>query len=50
MQGLYVTRQLPVIWRQMPKLFILQFTEIKIQSFYLFLQTSTKKAKLNMHL
>ena len=28
-----LTRQL--IWEQMPKLFILQFTEIKIQSFYI---------------
>ena len=28
MKGLYVTRQL--IWRQMPKHFILQLTEIKI--------------------
>ena len=34
MKGLYVTRQL--IWRQMPKHFILQFTEIKIGSFYIF--------------
>ena len=41
-----VTRQL--IWGQMPKLFILQFTDIKVWSFYIL--TAQKKTKVNTHL
>ena len=41
-----VTRQL--IWGQTPKLFILQFTDIKVWSFYIL--TAQKKTKVNTHL